>query len=520
MKLYKLLFIVPLLATSSCSLDKEPYGLTGLWATEGNAQKGLDAAYQPFYEEEGFGRGQWWAGPLSDDMVVNRDKPEIIRLAEFSDKTNTSGGMYDNWQYMYRVIRRANEVLMNVPNIKMADSKKNIMLGEANFLCGYTYFFLAKRFGGLPFYDINDPDNFKKPRETKLQTYINIEKYLLKAIEYFEKEDLWIRKDADWGRPNLGAAYGLLAKVYAHWGKFDLCKEYAWKVIESHKYELDKTTSYEHNSGFDHLFSLDGEKSSEVLFNLTNQPVRNNGTITSTVLMSEKLTGGKGWYYFAPTQSLRDAFNWENDTKEDLRRKTTLVGLGEEVSYIGKTFVLNNKTEKDVEGSIADMSTGLMCVKYSNAYKKLAQWQWESGADVPLLRYADVLLLYTEAIMKENGADASNMTKGVAAAAEWFNEVHERAGLSYIAAPTFADLVKERRCELAYEDERHYDLVRWGLAQQVYASANDPYAVEGRGRTFDPAKDAHLPIPQKEIENSNGVVINNPAPGYSDFGAK
>lgn len=514
MKLYKLLFLLPLLATTSCSLDKEPYGLAGLWATEGNAQKGLDAAYQPFYEEEGYGRGQWWAGPLSDDMVVNRNKPEIIRLATFTDRTNTSGGMFDNWTLMYKVIRRSNDVLSNVPNVTMSEAKKRTMLGEANFLCAYSYFFLAKRFGGLPFYDITTPNEYTKPRETKLQTYKNIEAYLLASIQYFENINgakLWHRTSSDWGRPNLGAAYGLLAKVYAHWGKFDKCKEYAAKVIDSNEYELDKTVNAEHISGFDHLFSLDGEKNDEVLFNLTNQPVRNNGTITSTVLMSEKLTGGKGWYYFAPTQSLRDAFK-----EGDNRRKTTIVGDGDEVTYIGQKFTLSTD-EKD--GNIRDMSTGYMCVKYSNAYKKLAQWQWESGADVPLLRYADILLLHAEAIMKLAGADASNRNTGVAAAASSFNEVHQRAGLPYIAAPTFMDLVNERRCELAYEDERHYDLVRWGLAKEVYASAKDPYAENGVGRSFDEAQDAHMPLPQKELDNSNGILINNPAPGYSSFGA-
>lgn len=513
MKLYKLLFLVPLFA--SCELDKEPYGLADLWATEGNAQKGLDAAYQPFYEEEGFGRGHWWAGPLSDDMVVNRDKPEIIRLATFTDRSNTSGGMADNWKYMYRVIRRSNDVLKNVPNIDMSESKKNIMLGEANFLCAYSYFFLAKRFGGLPFYDYKEPDNFNKPRETKQKTYENIEAYLKAAISYFEKENLWERTSSDWGRPNLGAAYGLLAKVYAHWGKFDLAKSAAEEVINSGIYGLDKTN----DNGFDHLFSIDGEKHKEVLFNLTNKEIRNEGTITSTVLMSEKLTDGKGWYYFAPTQSLRDAFNAFG--QEDKRRKTTIVGEGDVVSYIGKEFVLttdpnfdSSKPEYAGKGSIRDMSTGYMCAKYSNAYKKLNQWQWESGADVPLLRYADVLLIHAEAIMQLAGANANNRDEGVPAAAKSFNEVHQRAGLSYIAAPTFMDLVKERRCELAYEDERHYDLVRWELAKEVYASENDPYG----GRTFDPAKDRHLPLPQKEIDNSNGVLINNPAPGYSDFG--
>jgi hypothetical protein len=105
MKLRNIFYLscfLPLIA--SCSLDREPYGLAGLWESEGNAQKGLDAAYQPFYEEEGYGRGQWWAGPLSDDMRVNRDKPEIERMARFNEVSNTSGGMRDNWVIMYTLI--------------------------------------------------------------------------------------------------------------------------------------------------------------------------------------------------------------------------------------------------------------------------------------------------------------------------------------------------------------------------------------------------------------------------------
>lgn len=497
---------------SSCSLDREPYGLAGLWESEGNAQKGLDAAYQPFYEEEGYGEGHWWAGPLSDDMRVNRDEPVIERLAKFTEVSNTSWGMHDNWTVMYKVIRRANDVLANVPNIDMPEAKKRVMLGEANFLCAYAYFHLAKRFGGLPFFDLNDPQNFNKPRETKLQTYKNIEKYLLDAIEYYKDIDgqpLWERSDEDWGRPNLGAAYGLLAKVYAHWNKMPEAKKAAWEVINSGKYALDTTDG----NGFAHLFSLEGEKSSEVLFNLTNLPTRNYGTVTSTITMSGFLTGGKGWFYFAPTQSLRDAYE-----EGDLRRKTTLVGNGDKVTYIGKEFVLSTDPKK---GNIRDMTTGWMCVKYANAYKKLSEWQWESGADIPLLRYADVLLIYTEALMAEKGLNGQNPEEKTSDAdiLKYFNEVHVRAfgndDSRKLSSVNFWNLVNERRCELAYEDERHYDLVRWGLAKQIYGDKDkDPYG----GRNFAPVKDAHLPLPQIEIENSNGVLINNPAPGYSDFG--
>lgn len=510
MKLYKLLLFIPFIFITSCDLDREPYGLSNFWNTEADAQLGLDAAYAPFYEEEGFGRGHWWVGAASDDMVINRSKGDDEALTEFRTTTNASSGQFSNWKIMYKVIRRSNDVMKYAPNIEMSDKNKDIILGEANFLCAFAYFHLAKRYGGLPFYDYNKPQEINKPRETKTETYTRIEGYLKTAISHFEKQSLWTRDKGAEGRPQLGAAYGLLAKVYAHWGKYNEAKAAAEKVINSGKYSLDKTN----NNGYAHLFSPAGEKHEEVLFNLTNKPVRNQGTVTSVILLSGTLSGGTGWYYFAPTKSLFDAFEKPNLTSSgDLRRLVTLKGAGDDVFFLGKQTTLTSAL-------IKDMSTGYMGTKYSAAYNDLTGWNWETGADVPLLRYADVLLIHAEAEIFLAGGGPNDRTKGVTAAAASFNEVRVRAfggdNSKAISAPTFNDLVKERRCELAYEDERHYDLVRWGLAKEVYAAATT--ASDPRGpRTFDPAKDAHFPIPQREIENTDYLLVNNPNDGYSNF---
>lgn len=514
MKLKKslaILSILPLLA--SCSLDREPFGLSDLWSSADNAQQGLDAAYVPYYEEEGFGRGHLWAGALSDDMIYNRTRANEDPLVAFTTSTNNSSGLADNWSLMYQSIRRASDVIKNVPNIEMDESRKNTMLGEANFLCAYDYFFLAKRYGGLPFYDINDPTNGNQPRQTKEKTYENIEQYLKNSIEYFSNVDggkLWHRTDDDYGRPNLGAAYGLLAKVYLYWGKFEEAKKAAWEVINSGEYSLETANG----NGYAYLFSEEGEKSNENLFSLINSPVRHKGTVTSVVLLSGKLSGGSGWYYFAPTRSLYNAFE-----EGDQRRFVTMRGDGDEFVGNGVTYILSTTGEAG-KGDISDMNTGFMCTKYADPYKNMSLSTWEVGADIPLLRYADVLLVYSEAVMRLAGAGPDNRDYGVAEAAETFNQVRVRAfgndASKAIAEPTFNDLVRERRCELAYEDERHYDLVRWGMAQEVYAAATTD--IDPRGpRSFDPVKNEAMPLPQKEIDNSNGVLFNNPRDGYSNF---
>lgn len=499
MKIYK--FLVLLFIVASCDLEREPYGIAGSFKTEADIQLALNAVYDPYYEEEGFGEGWLFFSAASDDMIVRATgEDETKAVMNFATPTNTSWTNADNWQKMYRSIRRANDVIKYTPDIDMSESSRNKIMGEANFLAGFDYFFMAKRYGGLPFFDVTNPEEINPARQTKLETYKRIEAYLLKSIEYFEKENLWKRSDDDFGKPNLGAAYGLLAKVYAHWGKFEECKAMAEKVINSGQYNLDLANG----NGFKDLFSLEGEKNSEVLFNLTSKPVDHQGTITSVILLSGSFSGGTGWYYMSPTKSLADAFE-----AGDLRRNVTVRGVGEQILRLGEDFTIT-------EESIADMGTGFMCTKYYAPYEKSSSFPWESGKDVPLLRYSDILLLHAEAIMQLAGAGPTNASTPVAAAATSFNKVRVRAGLAPIAAPTFANLVRERRCELAYEDDRHFDLVRWGMAQSVYAAAtlaNDP-----RGpRTFTPGKDEAFPIPQVEIDNSNGVLINNPSPGYSTF---
>ncbi|HEU4791498.1 MAG TPA: RagB/SusD family nutrient uptake outer membrane protein [Flavobacterium sp.] len=499
MKIYK--FLVLLFIVASCDLEREPYGLAGSFKTEADIKLALNAVYDPYYEEEGFGEGWLFFSAASDDMIVrSTGEDETKAVMNFATPTNNSWTNSDNWKYFYRSIRRANDVIKYTPDIDMSDSSRNKIMGEANFLAGFDYFFLAKRYGGLPFYDNTKPSEINPPRQTKLETYKRIEAYLLKSIEYFEKENLWKRSDEDWGRPNLGAAYGLLAKVYAHWGKFAECKAMAEKVINSGQYTLDVNNG----NGFKDLFSIAGEKNNEVLFNLSNKPVDHQGTITSVVLLSGSLSGGTGWYYFGATKNLSDAFE-----AGDLRREVTVRGAGEELIVLGKPTVL---TAADID----DMGTGFMGTKYYQPYEDLPTFYWEAGKDIPLLRYSDILLLHAEAIMQLAGAGPTNASAPVAAAAISFNKVRTRAGLAPIAAPTFTNLVHERRCELAYEDDRHFDLVRWGMAQSVYAAvttASDP-----RGpRTFTPGKDEAFPIPQVEIDNSNGVLINNPSPGYSTF---
>lgn len=143
---------------------------------------------------------------------------------------------------------------------------------------------------------------------------------------------------------------------------------------------------------------------------------------------------------------------------------------------------------------------------YQGRLYTFSRADWGGGLNTPVLRYADILLLHAEAIMNQNGGGPTNRTVGIAEAAISFNLVRERAGLDPIAAPTFNDLMYERRMELAFEGgDRHFDLVRWGLAEEIYNNlpAEGTYKPK---RVFNPEVHRILPFPQNEIDISNGSL--------------
>lgn len=120
------------------------------------------------------------------------------------------------------------------------------------------------------------------------------------------------------------------------------------------------------------------------------------------------------------------------------------------------------------------------------------------------MRFAEVLLIKAEAAIQANGAGAGDAE---------LNRIRVRAGLSPKTGMTLADLKRERRNELAGEwADRHRDLVRWGDAQAAYAQPLHDFdgTVIWKARAFNPQIHDVWAVPQREIDNSNGVIKQNP----------
>ena len=483
-----LMLLVFITSCSNDFLDKQPHEFTDavFWKTGAQAESALAGAYAPLQDEEALGGEEWCSiEAFSDNAYMNDNYSDYIAMSEFRALQNNEGDLsHNSYVSYYKTIKRATDVLTNVPGITMDAAQKNRILGEANFLLAFAYYQQAIRYGGLPIYNPKDPAA-ALVRTTEVETWDLIENSLKTATTQLA----WEHEE---GRPGLGAAWGMLAKVYAFEKKWSDAKTAAEKVINSGKHAL--------TANYADVFTIEHENDSEILWGLGAR--LGEYPITPVLMLPNNVWGGthpeplgEGWRLVSATLNLYDSYQ-----SGDLRKAATVAKRGVDVvTYHGSTDIIQAPNNQ----------SPVVCVKYMSPYKT-EYTDRRAGLNVPALRYSDVLLIAAEAIMNLNGGGPSNRATGIAAAAAPFNLVRVRAGLAPITAPTFNDLMYERRMELAFEGgDRHFDLVRWELAESIY-NALPAEGTYKPVRSYIPSRHRLLPYPQGEIDNSNGSIKQNP----------
>ncbi|UOE50624.1 RagB/SusD family nutrient uptake outer membrane protein [Mucilaginibacter sp. SMC90] len=491
------LSISVLFAACSKNLDITPSGVVSegnFWKTESDAQLGANAMYEPFDGEEFYGRGYMWFINASDDMVTGRINTNADAIKNFNRTYYSSGYTTGQWDMRYSVIRRANDVINKIPAISMDGTLKNRLLGEAYFLSGLMYFQLAYQYAddraGVPIItreNNNDPN--PTPRAANIAanyTYIESEfKKAANLLPYFDQ-----LAPADYGRAHKVAAWAYLSKMYLYKKEWANAEKYADSVVNQGKRAL--------LSNYADVFKAANNYSTEYIWSATSTAKGTSGwgSILPGVMLENKGWGFyNGWGYYQPTKELYDAFE-----SGDKRREATILKPGDKFMYFG--------TER-VYSSVNSLS-GYQFNKYMEPFSYANPVSAEISANgdhpttnlnVPLIRYAEVILIKAEAELMQN----KNADKEI-------NMIRNRAGLASIQNATLAELKNQRRCELAGEwADRHRDLIRWGDAQAAYAKPLHAYngTVAWPARTFDPVINAVWAVPQTEIDRSNGVIKQN-----------
>ncbi len=414
----------------------------------------------------------------ADKGSVPGDAGFLQDINDFTFDAN-NGAVSGIWRGYYQGVFRANQVLANVPNIEMDEEQKTRLLGEARFLRAYFYFFLVRTYGDIPLIDRPlNPDEYLQPRVPAAQIYDFIEEDLTFAIANLPEKSEYAAIDL--GRATSGAAKAYLAKVHLFRNDFPAAFKLAQEVINSGEYDL--------YPNYEAIFRREGEHSSESIFEVSTVGLDQGGGASQfNEVQGIRGNPNNGWGFNNPSEDLIGAFE-ENDPR------------------LGATVIFNGDTLSSGEVVKADPNMG------ANARFSKKAWVPErppigfgnSGANIRLFRYADLLLI---------AAEAANELGNSAEALNYLNQVRERArqgNTEILADVTITKqselrtaIWQERRVELAMEQHRYFDLVRQGQAQSVFNKLDI---------NWTPNKHEVFPIPQAEIDISGGVLIQNP--GY------
>ncbi len=391
-----------------------------------------------------------------------RTKSSEGEAAQFENYTVTaSNGIVENYYIsFYEIIYRANLVLANLD--AASEDKAAFFEGEAKFVRAYAYFNLVRLYGDIPLVD-----HLIGPLEKDI-AYTRVPKNDIYDLIISDLETAVQNLDNTYtNRASKAAAQTLLAKVYLTLGtNYSEAQTLLESVINSGDYSLE--------SNFKDIFYNEGNN--EVIFAVgyTSDITSDSQNISAEWLNSVGRTSGVN-YVTADARAALDAMGGDR-TAYSYRQDPAQPTQYQVVKYLPN----------------GDESLG---IEPTASNPQLA------GNDWIVIRYADVLLLHVEAIMA--GAQETNAT----AALNSFQKVRDRAGLTTpVTSITKQELLNERRVEFAFEDQRFFDLVRFGVAQEVLSAFSDQ-----NGYSFS-ATDLLLPIPQREINLSNGRMAQNP--GY------
>jgi hypothetical protein len=417
----------------------------------------------------------------------------------------------DWWIGHYQAINRANQVITRVPSAEgVTPELGKRLVAEAKFLRGYFYFNLVRAFGGVPLVTINQmPEDANIPRSTVDEVYALIISDLTSASEVLP--DSYPNNEI--GRATKGAALGMLAKVYLFRNDYVNAEKYARQV--EGMYSLD--------NDFSNIFRISGENGSGSLFEVQAEALKTGGGGTQySEVQGIRGPLNKGWGFNSPSINLM--FEYE---KGDPRIESTIITVSQKTdgniaipdTIIGTRYgsIQENKDSIIVPVKMilydgtevtADVIEREGPPRYN--YKSYIAGDPILGngngpTNIRILRYADVLLILAESA-NENGntADALKYLEMVRARA--------RAGNSSIlpeVTTTDKDELRkaiwhERRVELAMEQHRFFDIVRQGRAEELMHKVGKTNFVAGKNEIY--------PIPQIDIDLSNGVLVQNP--GY------
>ena len=479
MKKLASIVLTVVLAISCNFLERDPYtsiAFNNVYKTEKDmnlAANGLygvlQSFYQTYYPE--------YSELPSDNLNCGNGSSDTGGQFDFFTLTPTNSFLSNAWNSSYHIIHQCNLVLKYNPGIDYSsDSLKNRIEGEARFVRGLTYFNLVRMFGDIPIVDHiqTQAEARAARRDPAADVYELIISDLSTAVSLLPAS----YSGDNIGRATKYAAETLLAKVYLTIHEYDDVLPLLEDVISSKKYQL--------LPNYGDIFLPENAGNKEMIFEIQFE--------------GGNLGEGSRWGFRAHPRAIAGA-----------------MGISASDASIPSKSIMNALGTGNPR---ADASYGAMT--YSGTTRNhLKKHYMEHGVqnssddNWPLLRYADVLLMYAEAHNETvDTPDSLDI--------DYINQIRRRAyglnktdtskdvnNLEKMDKVAFRNTIwKERRLELAFEGHRWFDLVRTG----EYVTVMNEHALdEGKQITVHDWNNLY-PVPQAQIDINPNLLPNNP--GY------
>ncbi|HMQ46571.1 MAG TPA: RagB/SusD family nutrient uptake outer membrane protein [Saprospiraceae bacterium] len=483
-----------------------------------------------------------WGSVTTDEAYKGSESGDQFEIQQIELYQWAPGNVYLNvkFQALYEGIARSNATINLMNNSEDITDKERIE-GEARFLRAHYHFDAWKLWKNIPYYTEADED-FRKPNTDDIVPNI-IEDFQFAITNLPESQGAV-------GRANKLAAQAYLGKVYLYNGNFSAAKEQFDAVVNSGKYALLPC--------FHDVFTQEMENGSEMIFSI-QASVNDGSTEGQNGNFADRLRYPNGGGTFSCCGFHQPSQNLVNSHKVDAN------GLPLPSSFNGSDVTISDPVDPRLDWTVGRddvpfLEYGLHSPAWIRARsfagpfsaKKFihdpgenvaSSWnnQQLSTINVPIIRYADVLLMLAECEVELNNLERArelvNMVReragGCAQGPDGGATAIDDAGITwatyrvgtYTATWTDQNAARtavrfERKLELALEGHRLFDLRRWGVAQQVI---NDEYLpIEKTKRTYlndsNGLEDRHAlyPLPSVQIELSkvDGVPQLKQNTGY------
>jgi hypothetical protein len=530
MKKLKYIFLgLLLMGVTSCKkfLETVPQDFispVNYYSTEQDLNTALAGVYDAFAQDGTYARNlalELTSG--TDESFRKRDDATVFVHKYNHDASETQLGA--TWKQLYDAINRANLLLANVDKPTMDAAKRNNIKGQALFLRAHAYFLLVSLWGDVPLITapISSAIDVNRARTPSATVYAKI-------LEDMTAAEAMVNVFSSPGTISKSAIQGILARVCLKMAgyplndvsKYALAKSWAEKVILSATHKL--------NPDYKQIFI----NQSADLYDLANKECiweieffgNNVGTTKEGGRHANQLgirftgtdaglgTAGYGYASIAPTGTLFKMYGTAT-TVSDVRRDWTIAPF----KYTSNT---NSIPVNHPATDFYNRDSGKWRRQFEVVIPKSADW---SPTNFPVLRYADVLLMFAEAENELSGPTTL--------ALQYFNEVRTRAlasttypiidatnPLAEVRVDTKDNfrkaIMSERARELSFEGLRKMDLIRWNTLLPVLKAvgtdikANAATSLKYSAVGYDNAQDKHrlLPIPTLELSLNKSMTQN------------